>query len=77
MWSSAIRWSFYMGFPGKSINKYHQTSNIKRTLVGNKIVGHSDVVGTSPVVSDVYTDGPILLKSTTKGVVFFISYNVL
>ena len=26
-----------------------QTSNIKRTLVGNKIVDHSDVVGASPV----------------------------
>ena len=25
-----------------------QTSNIKRTLVGNKIVGHSDIVGASP-----------------------------
>ena len=28
---------------------YHQTSNISRTLVGNKIVDHSDVVGASPV----------------------------
>ena len=28
---------------------YHQVSNIRRTLVGNKIVYHSDVVGTSPV----------------------------
>ena len=28
---------------------YHQTSNISRTLVGNKIVNHSDVVGASPV----------------------------
>ena len=27
---------------------YHQTSNINRTLVGNKIVDHSDEVGTSP-----------------------------
>ena len=26
-----------------------QTSNISRTLVGNKIVDHSDVVGASPV----------------------------
>ena len=25
-----------------------QTSNIRRTLVGNKIVDHSDVVGASP-----------------------------
>ena len=28
---------------------YHQTSNISHTLVGNKIVDHSDVVGASPV----------------------------
>ena len=28
---------------------YHQTSNIRCTLVGNKIVDHSDVVGASPV----------------------------
>ena len=29
--------------------KYHQVSNIIPTLVGNKIVDHSDVVGASPV----------------------------
>ena len=29
--------------------KYRKTSNISRTLVGNKIVDHSDVVGASPV----------------------------
>ena len=28
---------------------YRQVSNISRTLVGNQIVGHSDVVGASPV----------------------------
>ena len=28
---------------------YRQVSNIRRTLVGNKIVGHSDAVGASPV----------------------------
>ena len=27
----------------------HQTSNIIHTLIGNKIVDHSDVVGASPV----------------------------
>ena len=32
----------------KSID-YCQVSNIRRTLVGNKIVDHSDVVGASPV----------------------------
>ena len=29
--------------------KYRKISNISRTLVGNKIVDHSDVVGASPV----------------------------
>ena len=28
---------------------YRQTSNIRRIIVGNKIVDHSDVVETSPV----------------------------
>ena len=28
---------------------YRKTSNIWRTLVGNKIVDHSDVIGASPV----------------------------
>ena len=28
---------------------YRQVSNIRRTLVGNKIIDHSDVVGASPV----------------------------
>ena len=29
--------------------RYRQVSNIRRTLVGNYIVDHSDVVGASPV----------------------------
>ena len=28
---------------------HHKTFNIRRTLVGNKIVDHSDVVAASPV----------------------------
>ena len=28
---------------------YRHVSNIRRTLIGNKIVDHSDVVGASPV----------------------------
>ena len=28
---------------------YRQISNIRRTLIGNEIVDHSDVVGASPV----------------------------
>ena len=31
------------------IGSYRQTSNTRRTLVGNKIVDHSDVVGALPV----------------------------
>ena len=31
------------------IRNYPQVSNIRRTLVGNNIVDHSDVVGASPV----------------------------
>ena len=30
-------------------NMYRQTSNIRRTLVGNKVVDHSDVDGAPPV----------------------------
>ena len=30
-------------------SKYRQVSNIGRTLIGNKIVDHSDVFGASPV----------------------------
>ena len=30
-------------------NEYRQTSNISNSLVGNEIVGDSDVVATSPV----------------------------
>ena len=31
-----------------SLDSYRKTSNVSRTLVGNKIVDHSDVVGASP-----------------------------
>ena len=31
------------------MNDYRQVSNIRRTLVDNKVVDHSDVVGASPV----------------------------
>ena len=38
-------------FPKKiqGIKSYHQTSNIRNTLVGNKIVDHSDGVVALPV----------------------------
>ena len=32
-----------------SYNDYRQISSIRRTLVGNRIADHSDVVGASPV----------------------------
>ena len=32
-----------------NLGYYRQVSNIRRTLVGNEIVDHSDVVGASPV----------------------------
>ena len=39
-----------MKFVSKAgIYMFHQVSNISRTLEGNKIVDHSDVVGASPV----------------------------
>ena len=40
-----------LGATGESINirKYRQVSNTSRTLIGYKIVDHSDVVGASPV----------------------------
>ena len=34
---------------GLRIRDYRKTSNINRTLVGNKIVDNSDIVGASPV----------------------------
>ena len=39
----------YQYFQGSFTSIYRQTSNISHTLVGNKIVDHSDVVGASPV----------------------------
>ena len=39
-------WKF---FSYTELRKYRQVSNISRTLVDNKIVDHSDVVGASPV----------------------------
>ena len=38
-----------LGRPQMWIEMYRQVSNIRRTLVGNEIVDHSDVVGASPV----------------------------
>ena len=42
-----VLFEFEFAFPYSSA--YHQTSNVRRTLVGNIIVDNSDVVGASPV----------------------------
>ena len=36
-------------FMGNAFCNYRETSNINHTLIGNKIVNNSDVVGASPV----------------------------
>ena len=46
---------------GSIQNNFRQTSNIGPTLVGNKIVDHSDVVGESPV-----GDGPTTSSLSTQ-----------
>ena len=40
---------FPSGSDEQEMSDYRQVSNIRRTLEGNKIVDHSDVIGTSPV----------------------------
>ena len=51
-WPQCVNHSFIKKFeligPGDE-RIYRKISNIRRTLVGNKIVDHSDVVGASPV----------------------------
>ena len=45
------KWQVSIGTGNSLVEKkiYRQVSNIRRTLVGNKIVDNSDVVGASPV----------------------------
>ena len=40
---------YYLNGKKNSNHKYRQTSNLSCTLVGNKIVDHSDVVGAPPI----------------------------
>ena len=47
VWQKDKEW--FRGREWMHIEIYRKTSNIRRTLVGNKIVDHSDVVGASPV----------------------------
>ena len=53
MTSPGYEWPGHIGpsqIPAVRICAYYpQVSSIKHTLVGNKIVDHSDVVGASPV----------------------------
>ena len=42
-------WETFFQKIHSTMDEYRKTSNIRRTLVGNKIVDHSDVVGASPV----------------------------
>ena len=42
-------WGCFIRFNVQFKNNYRKVSNIRRTLVGIKIVDHSDVVGASPV----------------------------
>ena len=47
--STTSPWYQWVHFLGKMDHRYCQISNIGCTLVGNKFVHHSDVVGASPV----------------------------
>ena len=48
--------------------QYHQASNISHTLVGNKIVDHSDVVGASPIGKGIKNGCPCIVEiSGTQG----------
>ena len=42
-------WKLSEKFASQQMFSYYQVSYIRWTLVGNKIVDHSDVVGASPV----------------------------
>ena len=49
-WLDVLCWFFSKKKPlSEYMYIYNQISNIRRALVGNKIVDHSDVVGASPV----------------------------
>ena len=43
-----ISWNNWLCYNKAGLYKYRQVSNTRRTLLGNKIVDHSDVVGASP-----------------------------
>ena len=47
--NSFIQWNTFENATNKMAALYRQVSNIRRTLVGNRIVDNADVVGESPV----------------------------
>ena len=49
LWVPDLLMSLVTGISYKETSNYRKTSNISRTLVGNKIADNSDVVGASPV----------------------------
>ena len=51
MYKHQILWATSSWLAVSSTARYRQTANISHTLVGNRIVDHSDVVGASPVGS--------------------------
>ena len=46
-WEPSLEWCVYQYSTLTAM--YRQVSNIRRALVGNKTVDHSDVIGASPV----------------------------
>ena len=50
--SEVLQYSLEGNFIGDAPDTYRKTSTISHTLVGNKIVDNSDVVGASPVGAD-------------------------
>ena len=48
---------------------YRKTSNIRRTLVGNKIGDHSDVVGASPVCAAPTTSSFSTILETVEKII--------
>ena len=50
-------WSILANVHEPQLTIYHKVSNIRRILVGNKIIDHSDVVGASPVGAAETTPG--------------------
>ena len=49
-WKPITQWPIFdKSHYGSVVMVYCQTFNIRRTLVGNEIVDHSDVVGAAPI----------------------------